>query len=126
MNSYTKSLVMAVPAARRDVCNRLMEALKRGPDTFSVPLAVKGATEINAYGAHTYDDELAVAMETQALPPGVTLADLNAHGFSARQARDALGYIRYRITANREAVANFLARCEQDGVEIKTEAGAAA
>lgn len=111
------SLAMACPAARKPVCDSLMEALGRGPNTFSVPLVLKGSTSVSAYGAHTYDDELATALSTQKLPPGVTLADLQAHGFTADTARTTIGYIRFRVVASRRSIENFKARLDQDGVE---------
>ena len=114
-----RSLAMAVPLARRDVCNTLMEALGRGPNTFSVALLKDG--ELAAYGAHTWDDELATALETITLPPGVTLAQLQAYGFTGATARTAVGYIRYRAVPSRDAFANFLERIALDGWTIQAE-----
>lgn len=54
----TQSLAMAVPTARQAICNALMEACNRGPNTFSVPIREKVTLLRVGYGAHTYDDEL--------------------------------------------------------------------
>lgn len=118
--SFTKSLAMAVPAARQEECNRLMVALKRGPNTFSRPIRDKVTLLRVAYAAHTYDDELATALETLTLPPGVTLADLQAHGFAtAAIARTAVGFIRFRAIESREARANLRARLDELGWELE-------
>lgn len=110
---------MAVPAARKEECDRLMEALKRGPNTFSVPIRDKVTLARVAYGAHTYDDELATALETLTLPPDVTLADLQAYGFIAQTARDAVGRIRFKVVADRQARQNIKARLDAEGWEIE-------
>jgi hypothetical protein len=117
--SWTQSLAMIVPAARQEVCNRLMEALGRGPSTFAAPIRDKATLARVAYAAHTYDDALAASLTAvpQTLPPGVTLADLQAHGFTASTARTAVGHIRFKVVANRQAVANLKARLDELGWE---------
>lgn len=117
--SYALSLAMAVPAARREVCNRLMEALGRGPATFSQPIRDKVTLVVVAYAAHSYDDELIDLFANQVVPQGVTLARLQQFGFATvAEARTAAGYIRYRMMTGRNARANLIARLDQEGWEL--------
>ena len=109
--SWTLSLAMAVPAARQEVCNRLMEAIFRGPDTFAVPIRDKNTLAIVGYAAHTYDDELIAFFADGTIPPGVTLARIQQFGFATgASARTAAGYIRHRAITGRNAMANLKAR----------------
>lgn len=113
------SLAMAVPAARQDVCNRLMEALFRGPNTFRRAIRDKVTLAIVGYAAHSYDDVLIDLLVHQIVPQGVTLARLQQFGFAtAADARTAVGYIRYRMITGRNARANLIARLDQEGWEL--------
>ena len=119
--SELQSLVMAIPAARQDVCNKLMEALGRGPNTFSRPVRDKVTLARVAYVAHSYDDDLATSLTNspQTLPPGSTLADLQAFGFTAATAKTAIGYVRFKVMPDRNAKANAIARLDQEGWEFE-------
>jgi hypothetical protein len=118
--TFINSLAMAVPDIRREVCNRLMEALGRGPGTFSVPIRDKVTLVRVAWAAHTYDDELADSLVSQTLPPGVTLETLQAYGFATLgAAATAAGYIRYKVINNRRAVRNLIDRLDEEGWEIE-------
>ncbi len=119
--TYNNSLAMICLAANKVECDKLMVALQRGPNTFSVPIRDKVTLARVAYGAHTYDDDLADALQAdpQVLPVGVVLADLQAQGFTAATARTAVGKIKYRVLGSRASVANFKARLDAEGWEIE-------
>lgn len=124
MTLTTQSLAMAVPVARQAVCNALMEACFRGPNTFTVPIRDKTTLLRIGYGAHTYDDELIDFFLNNVTPAGVTLARLQAFGFSTvAAARTVAGYIRYRPISDRNSVANMVAALALQGWEL--EPGAA-
>jgi hypothetical protein len=118
--SYTNSLAMIVPALRQGICNSLMEACFRGPDTFSIPIRDKVSLARTAYAAHTYDDELIEFFVNGTPPAGVTLARLQAYGFATvSAARTAAGYIRYKVMSDRRARANVIARLDELGWEFE-------
>ncbi len=119
--TFNSSLAMIVLAANKAECDRLMVALKRGPNTFSIPIRDKATLARVAYAAHTYDDDLADAMsaDPQVLPPGVVLADLQAEGFTAATARTAVSKIKFRVRANLPPLANVIARLDQEGWEFE-------
>lgn len=124
--SWLNSLAMAVPATRREICNRLMAACFRGPDTFKVAIRDKVTLAIVGYAAHTYDDELIDFFLNGTVPAGVTLARLQQFGFAtAAEARTAASYIRYRYLDSRDARANLKARLDQEGWELAPPEGAA-
>lgn len=117
--TWLNSLAMAVPAARREECNRLMEACFRGPDTFNRPIRDKVTLQIVGYCAHTYDDDLIAFFLNGTVPPGVTLARIQQFGFpTANAARTAAGYIRHKYVANRDALKNLKERLDQEGWEL--------
>ena len=116
----TQSLGMAVPAIRQAICNTLMEACFRGPNTFSVPLRDKATLLRIAYGAHTYDDELIDFFVAGTTPAGVTLARLQAYGFTTvLEARTTAAFIRHKAMADRNSVANMVAHLAAQGWEIE-------
>ena len=118
--TWLNSLAMAVPEARKEECDRLMEACFRGPNTFSRPIRDKVTLQRVAYAAHTYDDDLIAFFENGTPPPGVTLARLQQYGFpTALSARTAAGYIRHRYIQSREAIQNLKARLDQEGWELE-------
>lgn len=120
--TFAQSLAMAVPAARQAACNALMEALGRGPDTFSIPIRDKVTLARVAYAAHAYDDDLIDLFVNQIVPPGVTLARLQSFGFATvAAARSAAGFIRFKVVNDRNALANVAARLDQDGWEIEPQ-----
>lgn len=120
--SFGKSLAMAVPAVRRDECNRLMEACFRGPDTFSRAIRDKATLAVVGYTAHTYDDELLEFFLYGTVPAGVTLARLQEYGFAtASAARTAAGYIRFRALDGRQAKQNLIDRLAEEGWELAPE-----
>lgn len=122
--SWTQSLAMAVPVARQEVCDRLMEALRRGPGTFRRVIRDKVTLATVAYAAHTYDDELVELFINQTVPPGITLARLQQFGFAtAAEARTAAGYIRFKVVSNRSALANLKARLDEEGWELEPAEG---
>lgn len=117
--TWANSLAMAVPAVRQEICNRLMEACFRGPDTFKVAIRDKVTLQVVAYAAHTYDDELIAFFLNGTVPAGITLARLQQFGFATpTEARTAAGYIRYRYIVSRDALANLKTRLDQEGWEI--------
>lgn len=118
------SLAMICLAIDKPECDRLMVALKRGPNTFSVPIRDKTTLLRTAFGAHTYDDDLADSFQAapQVLPPGVVLADLQAEAFTAASARLTVAKIRYRVLAGRASVANFKARLDAENWELEPAA----
>ncbi len=122
--TYDNSLAMICLAANKAECDRLMVALRRGPNSFSVPIRDKVTLLRVAYAAHTYDDDLAdaLAADPQVLPAGVVLSDLQAEGFTAATARTAVGKIRFRVLASRAAAANVKARLDAEGWEIEPSA----
>ncbi len=115
------SLAMICLAANKAECDRLMLALGRGPNTFTTPIRDKVTLARVAYAAHTYDDDLADALsaDPQVLPAGVVLADLQAQGFTGTTARAAVGKIKFRVLASRQAVANVKARLDAEGWELE-------
>lgn len=118
--SWTQSLTMAVPAARQEICNRLMEAAFRGPNTFAIPIRDKVTLAHVAYAAHTYDDELITFFTGGAPPSGLTLARLQAHGFATvAAARTAAGYIRTKVVADRQSLKNIREHLDAQGWEIE-------
>ena len=120
MTLTTQSLCMAVPVAQQVVCNNLMEACFRGPNTFTVPIRDKTTLLRIGYGAHTYDDELINFFLNQVTPPGVTLARLQAFGFATvSAARTAAGFIRYKPMGDRNSVSNMVAHLAAQGWEFE-------
>lgn len=120
MTLTTQSLAMAVPVARQTICNDLMEACFRGPNTFTVPIRDIATQTRIGYGAHTYDDELIDFFVNQVTPAGVTLARLQSFGFATvASARTAAGYIRYKVMADRNSVANMVAHLALQGWELE-------
>ena len=115
------SLAMICLAANKAECDKLMVALNRGPNTFSVPIRDKVTLLRTAYCAHTYDDDLADSLTAvpQVLPPGVVLADLQAEGFTAATARAAVGKIKFRVLTGRASIANVKARLDLEGWEFE-------
>lgn len=119
--TWLNSLAMICLAADKAECDKLMVALKRGPNTFSVPIRDKITLLRVAYAAHTYDDDLADALTANPpiLPVGVVLADLQAQGFTAITAKAAVAKIRFRVLASRQSVANVTARLDAEGWEFE-------
>lgn len=121
---FTQSLAMAVPAIRQEICNRLMEAAFRGPDTFKIPIRDKVTLATIAYGAHTYDDELITFFGGGAAPAGVNLARLQEYGFATvTAARTAAGYIRAKVMQDRNSYANMVAHLDEHGWELAPSEG---
>jgi hypothetical protein len=71
--TWYNSLAMICPAAQQDACNRLMLAIGRGPNTFSRRIRDKVTLALVAFGAHTYDDELADCLNTKPFLPALPL-----------------------------------------------------
>lgn len=113
------SLVMGVPVARQDICNRLMEACNRGPNTFATPFRDKATLQLVGYLAHTYDDELIDFFVNGVTPPGITLPMLQQYGFAtAAAARTAAGYIRHRAVADEAPMDNVATLLDTQGWEL--------
>lgn len=112
--SFTKSLSLIVASSKKADCNKLMEALGRGPNTFRVDLSPSGARAETHHGAHTYDDALLAIIESGVVPIGI---DWAAYGLTAVSAQDALMAIKYLARADRASVANFEAHAAAQGVK---------
>jgi hypothetical protein len=118
--TWYNSLAMICPAAQQDACNRLMLAIGRGPNTFSRRIRDKVTLALVAFGAHTYDDELADCLNTQTLPAGITIADLQAQGFAtAFAARQTVAFIKYAVITDRQAIINIRNRLDIEGWELE-------
>lgn len=119
--SWTQSLAMAIPTARQEVCNRLMEAAYRGPNTFAAVRIIDKTTQaLVGYAAHTYDDELVTFFTGGAAPAGVTLARLQQFGFTTvAAARTAAGHIHTKVIADRQSVKNIRDLLDEQGWEIE-------
>lgn len=112
--SFTKSLSLIISASKKADCNKLMEALGRGPNTFAVDLSPNAARAETHHGAHTYDDDLLAIIESGIVPVGI---DWAAYGLTAVTAQDALLAIKHYARADRASVVNFEAHATAQGVK---------
>jgi hypothetical protein len=116
--SFTQSRTLIVLAAQRTGANRIMEALGRGPGTFSVPLVPIATPDVapTHYAAHTYDDALDQGEALLATLPAAVLTRVR---ISRTVATAAWSAVRQHAKADRSSTANFADAIAARGLMIK-------
>lgn len=114
-----KSLSLLVPDSKRADANALMEALERGPNTFSVGCSPSRTPTATHWGAHSYDDALLDIIQTRTLPSGI---NWSAYGLTQTKAQQALDAILFKAVTDRNARSNFDTLGSDNGVGSIIEA----
>ena len=113
--SWTKSLSMIIPTAKKVDCNRLMAALGRGSNTFIRDLSPSGARAETHHGAHTFDDALLSILQSGVVPVG---PNWEAHGLTAVSAQAALNAIKYSAKTTGRPRANLNSHASSQGLKL--------